>query len=96
MHSPIIYRTNFLCTVHAGGCGNILSVGWLQLLKRQLSNEVVVRYIIVNLANSQEGEKHLLVKSQETSITSSSSNARKGIILIHNENLHEKRKPGDE
>lgn len=79
MHLPIVYRANFLCTAYAGECANILSVGWLRLLKRQSSNEVVVRYIIVNFANSQEGEKHSLVKSHGTSFTSSSSNARKGI-----------------
>lgn len=82
MHLPIVYRANFLCTAYAGEYENILSVSWLRLLKRQFSNEVVVRYIIVNLADSQEGEKHSLVKSQGTSFTSSSSNARKGMKFL--------------
>lgn len=51
--------------------------------KNNESNEVVVRYITVGFANLQEGEKHLLVKSQRTSIISSSSNARKRFNIPH-------------
>jgi hypothetical protein len=59
-----MYRTNFLCTAYAEkNVKAFFSISWLRLLKRQSSNEVVVRNIIVNLANSQEVEKHSLAKS---------------------------------
>lgn len=53
-----------------------LNDGLALVAKNSRSTEVVDRYVVVRFAVSQEGEKHSLVKSQGTSFTSSSSNAR--------------------
>jgi hypothetical protein len=47
---------------------------------------VVARYVIVNFAGLQEGEKHFVVKNHKTSFTSSSSKARKDKDSLDNEN----------